>query len=85
MQSMACDQVLVLHVDMLRTTTHAACGGGRANAVGRLGNGGFAMADSFGAGWVLMLVFSVGGFAGMVLAALLVMAGTEPAAEEQRD
>jgi hypothetical protein len=44
------------------------------------------MADSFlGAGWVLMLVFSVGGFAGMVLAALLVMAGTESAAEEQRD
>lgn len=44
------------------------------------------MADSFlGVGWMLMLVFSVGGFAGMVLAALLVMAGTGSAAEEQRD
>ena len=44
------------------------------------------MADSFlGAGWVLMLVFSVGGFAGMVLAALLVMAGTDGEIEEQRD
>jgi len=43
------------------------------------------VADSFlGAGWV-MLVFAVGGFAGMVLAALLVMAGAGSAAEEQHD
>ena len=43
------------------------------------------MADSFGVSWVLMLVFAVGGFAGMVLAALMVMAGAESAREEQRD
>jgi len=44
------------------------------------------MADGFVAvGWVLMLVFSVGGVAGVVLTALMVMAGTGSAAEEQRD
>jgi hypothetical protein len=43
------------------------------------------VADSFGLGWVLMLVFAVGGFAGMVLAALMVMAGAGSASEEQRD
>ena len=43
------------------------------------------MADTFGAGWLLMLVFAVGGFAGMVLAALMIMAGTGSASERQRD
>jgi hypothetical protein len=43
------------------------------------------VADSFGAGWLLMLVFAVGGFAGMVLAALMFMAGAESANHEQRD
>ncbi|HZI84836.1 MAG TPA: hypothetical protein VFF44_13040 [Casimicrobiaceae bacterium] len=42
------------------------------------------MAESLGAGWVLMLVFAVGGFAGMVLAALMVVAGAG-SANEQRD
>jgi hypothetical protein len=44
-----------------------------------------AVADTFGAGWLLMLVFAVGGFAGMVLAALMIMAGAGSASEEQRD
>jgi hypothetical protein len=84
---MACDQVSVLHVDMLRTTTHAWCSAmGPGDQRSGIGIRGLAMADSFlGVGWMLMLVFSVGGFAGMVLAALLVMAGTGSAAEEQRD
>jgi len=42
------------------------------------------VAESLGAGWVLMLVFAVGGFAGMVLAALMVVAGAG-SANEQRD
>ena len=51
-----------------------------------IGMGGFTMVESFfGVGWLLMLVFSFGGVAGMVLAALMVVAGTGSAAEEQRD
>jgi hypothetical protein len=42
------------------------------------------VAESLGAGWVLMLVFAVGGLAGMVLAALMVVAGADPRGE-QRD
>jgi hypothetical protein len=43
------------------------------------------VADSFGVGWLLMLVFAVGGFAGMVLAALMVMAGAESVSDKRRD
>ncbi len=43
------------------------------------------MTESLGAGWVLMLVFAVGGFAGMVLAALMVVAGAGSASDEPRD
>jgi hypothetical protein len=43
------------------------------------------VADSFGVGWLLMLVFAVGGFAGMMLAALMVMAGGESVSDERRD
>jgi hypothetical protein len=83
---MICDQVSVLHVDMLRTTTRASFGPtGRTSAV-VFRDEGVAVADGFlGAGWVLMLVFAVGGFAGMVLAALMATAGAESAAEERRD
>jgi hypothetical protein len=43
------------------------------------------LADGFGVGWLLMLVFAVGGFAGMVLAALMIMAGGGSARRQQRD
>lgn len=43
------------------------------------------MAENLGVGWVLMLVFAVGGFAGMVLAAIMVVAGANSAREEQND
>ena len=56
-----------------------------AHAAGAVGMGDIAVAETFGAGWLLMLVFAVGGFAGMVLAALMVMAGAQSAGEEQRD
>lgn len=48
------------------------------------GLGDIVVADSFGAGWLLMLVFAVGGFAGMMLAALMVIAGAESASDEPR-
>ena len=37
------------------------------------------------ASWVLMLVFAVGGFAGILLTALIVMAGAGSEREEPRD
>jgi hypothetical protein len=40
------------------------------------------MAEALGAGWVLMVVFAVGGLAGIVLAALMVVAGARSPAEE---
>jgi len=43
------------------------------------------LADGFGVGWLLMLVFAVGGFAGMVLAALMIIAGGGSAGGEERD
>jgi hypothetical protein len=43
------------------------------------------LADGFGVGWLLMLVFAVGGFAGMVLAALMIMAGGGAARSRPRD
>ena len=43
------------------------------------------MAESLGVGWVLMLVFTVGGLAGMVLAAIMVVAGANSAREERND
>jgi hypothetical protein len=43
------------------------------------------VANGFGVGWLLMLVFAVGGFAGIVLAALMFMAGARSSSEEQRD
>lgn len=43
------------------------------------------MAENFGVGWVLMLVFAVGGLAGMVLAALMVVAGAHSGGEEHHD
>jgi hypothetical protein len=75
---------LLLHVDMLRTTTllHFAP---THEAETRPGRGGIAVAENFGVGWVLMLVFAVGGLAGMVLAALMVVAGANSAREEHND
>jgi hypothetical protein len=43
------------------------------------------VAEGLGVGWVIMLVFAVGGVAGMVLAALMVVAGANSAREEQND
>ena len=43
------------------------------------------MAEGLGVGWVLMLVFAIGGLAGMVLAAIMVVAGANSAREEHSD
>lgn len=87
LKTATCDQVSVLHVDMLRTTTHATCApqGKPHGAVECFGMRGHALADGFGVGWLLMLVFAVGGFAGMVLAALMIMAGGGAARSRPRD
>jgi len=49
------------------------------------GRRGLTVGDGLGTGWVLMLVFAVGGFAGMVLAALMVVAGARSAGDRQSD
>jgi len=43
------------------------------------------VAEGLGVGWLFMLVFAVGGLAGMVLAALMVVAGANSAREKQND
>ena len=49
-------------------------------------NEGDTVADSlFGVGWLLVLVFSAGGFAGMLLASLMHMASANSAREWHRD
>jgi hypothetical protein len=64
-------------MDMLRTTK-----GAPHDRRSRFGTRGSIVADGLGAGWVLMLVFSMGGIAGVVLASLLMMAGAESPASE---